>query len=341
MAIYPGGRYRPVVGESKDPPIIPVGVILHVAASNADSLFGFFNGPSGGIESHFQIPLTSRAPVEQYRDTNREADANYKGNSWIGSDGKRYGFLSVETAGLGDGEWTAHQLSEILKLIRWAAREHGFPLRKAPGYRSPGLGYHVMFGSGEGTNSWSNARGKVCPGAKRIRQFENIILPALTQITPPPPPTKDDLDMPFKQQPGPVGHIVSEHSGLMLDLPFAGTNGARVFIYPGDGHDDQRWQIKSHGDGTVSLVTKHGTLALDVPSNRAVNDADLIVWNYHGGPEQRFRMVETAPGVFNLLHAASGKAVAVRHAGKHPGASVILYDLEPNPWFRWRLIPTV
>lgn len=194
MAIYPGSKYRPVVGLDRDPPIRPIGVILHVAASNADSLYNWFNGPSGGVESHFQIPLHDRAPIEQYRDTTREADANYKGNSWLTASG-RLGFISVESAGLADGEWNDSQMRRILALLRWASLTHGFPLTKCRTYRSPGLGYHVMFGTGAGTNSWSNAAGKVCPGRRRITQFENVILPLVQRpITPAPqPPPEDDM----------------------------------------------------------------------------------------------------------------------------------------------------
>lgn len=190
MAIYPAAKYRPVVGESKDPPIIPIGAILHVDAVNARSLYNYFNGPSGGIESHFHIPALASDPIEQYRDTGREADANYRGNSWIGADGRRYGFISIETQGYADGIWNDVQLPRIFQLLQWLSTTHTFPLRRAPAYRSPGIGYHVMFGSGEGTNSWSNARGKVCPGPRRIAQFNDIILPQLARLA-----QKDPLAM--------------------------------------------------------------------------------------------------------------------------------------------------
>lgn len=278
MAIYPGAKYRPVVGLEKDPPIIPVGVILHVAASNADSLYGYFNGPSGGIESHFQIPLTNKAPVEQYRDTGREADANYKGNSWIGADGRRYGFLSVETAGLGDGEWNAHQLTEIIALIRWASKTHGFPLRKAPGYRSPGLGYHIMFGSGEGTNSWSNARGKVCPGPKRIRQFEEIILPTLARPTAPTPPPAPEEDMT-----GPA--IVSWGPGRE-DAFYKGADGA-LWQYWLDGTDTGHQKIGG-------AITSSPSVYAPAPNRLVVvaRGADDAIWRFEwNGIEWAWRSI--------------------------------------------------
>jgi hypothetical protein len=180
MALYPRATYRPVQGLSMDPSIFPVGVILHVTESEATSQYGWFNGPSGGIESHLHIPKTDAYPIEQYRDTEREADANYRGNRWYCSEHGRYeGFLSVETQGRGDGIWTDYQLEQIEAFIRWAAGLYGFPLTVAPSYRSPGLGYHVMFGADPALDCWSNARGKTCPGPLRIAQFRSVLLPRL------------------------------------------------------------------------------------------------------------------------------------------------------------------
>src|SRR6266498_2416266 len=142
--IYPDAVYRPVVGIANDPAIIPIGVILHVTASYG-SPYNYFNGLSDGVESHLYVPRSSDHNTEQYRLLNHEADANYKGNSWIGSDGRRYGFLSVETEGLADGKWTDHQLAEIKAFLLWASRKYGFPLRVCPSYRSAGIGWHVMW----------------------------------------------------------------------------------------------------------------------------------------------------------------------------------------------------
>lgn len=192
MARYPHAKYREVRGLSKDPAIIPVGVILHVSATMAPSLFGYFDGPSGGIESHLHVPLSEHDFTEQYRDTTREADANYRGNSWV-KDGKRYGYLSVEAQGLASGTWSDHQVAEIVAFSRWAHAVHPtVPLKRATGVYSGGIGYHVQFGTGPGT--WSNAVGKVCPGKARIEQYHDLILPAIvgkiSVPAPRTPPTK-------------------------------------------------------------------------------------------------------------------------------------------------------
>lgn len=181
MALYPGARHRLIPAGSSDPPIIPIGVILHVDAGNSGSLYTYFNGPSGGIESHFFI--RKDGGVEQYRDTSREADANYKANSFL-RDGKRYGFISVETQGYEAGEWTDAQIREIKELLLWVHKTHGMPLRRCPAWDQAGVGYHVMFGA---PGPWTPVS-KSCPGPDRVRQFNNVLVPWMVE-----PTQEDDL----------------------------------------------------------------------------------------------------------------------------------------------------
>jgi len=145
MAWYPGATKKEIRPGVNDPAITPIGIILHTDAGNSASLYNYFNGPSGGIESHFHIP--KKNPVEQYRDTGYEADANLKANSFI-KNGKRYGFLSVETQGLATDPWNDYQLTEIKKLILWAHHVHpAILLRVCPAWDAPGIGYHTLFGA--------------------------------------------------------------------------------------------------------------------------------------------------------------------------------------------------
>lgn len=170
MALCPFARHRLIPPGSNDPRIIPVGAVLHVDAGNASSLYDYFSGPSGGIESHFHVQLDG--DIEQYRDTAYEADANYRGNSWV-SGGRRYGLISIETQGYEYGEWTTAQLASIKRLLRWLADTHDFPLQKAPGWQGPGVGYHVMFGA---PGPWT-PEAKSCPGDRRIEQFHDELVP--------------------------------------------------------------------------------------------------------------------------------------------------------------------
>lgn len=189
---YPGAVKKEIRPGSSDPPIIPIGVILHTDASNSASLYNYFNGPSGGIESHFHIP--KKNPVEQYRSTGYEADANLKANSFY-DDGVRYGFISVETQGLAGDPWTDYQLAEIKKLILWARSVHSkIQLRVCLGPFAAGIGYHTLFGS---PSPWTPVA-KSCPGPVRIKQFNDVLVPWLKTAAAPKPPvtiTEDMIDM--------------------------------------------------------------------------------------------------------------------------------------------------
>lgn len=170
MALIPFAEKKLIHPGSSDPPIIPIGVILHVDAGNAYDLYDFFKNRSGGIESHGHIAKDGK--LFQYRDTGYEADANYKANSFV-KGGKRYGYLSFETQGFGPGEWTTAQLETIKDVLLWAKEVHSIPMRVCQNSQDPGVGYHTLFGS---PSAWTPVA-KSCPGPDRIKQFNNIIVP--------------------------------------------------------------------------------------------------------------------------------------------------------------------
>jgi hypothetical protein len=170
LALYSKAKQELIKPGPNDPRLdVVVGSIGHVAVSEGSDLYNWFNGPSGGVESHFYIQRDG--DVIQYRDTRYEADAQGLGNSWlVGS--QRYGFVSYETQGMGEGEWTPEQLASIKALITWVNETHGSPWQKTPAYRGRGHGYHSLF------PEW-NPNGHTCPGPDRIVQFNNIIVPWL------------------------------------------------------------------------------------------------------------------------------------------------------------------
>lgn len=164
MALCPFAVKKLITPGSNDPRITPTQVILHVAVSEGASLHEYFRDRSGGIESHFYVRRDGT--VEQYRDTDYEADANYTANCRA---------ISIETQGMGDGEWTPAQLKSLKRLIAWAKAAHGVPLRPCPSHDEPGVGYHVMFGA---PGPWTPVA-KSCPGPDRVRQFNEVLVPWL------------------------------------------------------------------------------------------------------------------------------------------------------------------
>lgn len=162
MSLYGPAVKKLIPPGPTDPRITPRVVILHVDAGNADSLYGWFNGPSGGIESHFFVK--KNGVVEQYRSTDVQADANTDANDFA---------ISIETQGYAAGEWTPEQVASIKALILWCHKTHRIPLAKVKTWNGSGVGYHTQF-----PGSWDK-RGASCPGPDRIKQFNNVLVPWL------------------------------------------------------------------------------------------------------------------------------------------------------------------
>lgn len=180
MSRYPGARWRPIPETNTQPAIRATQVILHVTDSESRSLYDWWTSPGNSLESHFHVARDGYS--EQYVDTGRSADANYRANRR--PDGT--GAISIETQGAdAGGPWTPDQLAELVRIIRWAHTTHGVPLRLCPGPDSPGIGWHVMWGA---PGPWTPTA-KICPGPTRIGQVRSTILPRLLR-----PDEEDELN---------------------------------------------------------------------------------------------------------------------------------------------------
>ncbi|PZF84150.1 peptidoglycan recognition protein family protein [Jiangella anatolica] len=170
MAWYPGA-IRKEITKFRTPLLIRRGVCLHVAVSEGSSLYSFFSGAA--VCSHFYV--RKDGTVEQYVDTKYQAPANLYGNKSL---------ISVETQGgvrNADSEpWTAAQVESLAKICAWANQTHGIPLVQMPDSKptTKGVGYHRLGVDPyrvDGGEKWSNAYGKVCPGAAKIKQVPAVI----------------------------------------------------------------------------------------------------------------------------------------------------------------------
>ena len=160
-------------------------VNLHVAVSNGDSLYGYFNG-SGKPSSHFYV--RDSGVVEQYVNTAYAAEADLDGNDAT---------ISIETEGgvtnAQSEKWTASQVQALAELFAWAHETHGIKMRLATssklGSASKGLSWHRLGIDGNfpktgilrgrlqrgGGMHYSKSRGKVCPGDAKIKQIPGIL----------------------------------------------------------------------------------------------------------------------------------------------------------------------
>lgn len=172
---YPAAVNMNIPPGSNDPAIKPRIAILHVDAGNASSLHDYFDGPSGGVESHFFV--RADGVVEQYRSIYFQADANLDANDFA---------VSIETQGYGEGQWNTKQLDAIKALLLWLHKEAGIPLEVCKAWDGSGVGYHVMFGA---PGHWTPVA-KSCPGPDRVKQFDEVLTPWLASVRNPAPNPK-------------------------------------------------------------------------------------------------------------------------------------------------------
>ena len=159
-------------------------VILHSAASNGSSLKGWFDNPRASASSHFYV--RKDGVVEQYVDTAYISWANMAANSRS---------VTIETAGCAPGAanepWTTAQFNALVGLVKWICETHGIPKTQMDNSKASekGIGWHRLGCDGNFPRTgilrgrtqrgvgekWSAARGKVCPGDRRIKQIPSLI----------------------------------------------------------------------------------------------------------------------------------------------------------------------
>jgi hypothetical protein len=130
--------------------------------SDQGSLYGWFSRPGNNICSHFQIKKTG--VVEQYLPLDRQAYAQYAGNSFA---------WSAECED--DGDNTTPLTPEQIAAFTDIATELGVPWQKAT-VTGPGIGWHSLF------TEW-NRSGHDCPGSVRQAQFQRIIDQGMNEMT--------------------------------------------------------------------------------------------------------------------------------------------------------------
>lgn len=181
MARWSEATWRPVKNHGgARPKGQPSIVVMHHAVMNG-SLYNVFNG-SRQASTDFWIAKDGRC--EQYVDTAMTSWGN--GSSTANQRG-----ISVETEGCGPAPhaepMTEPMINTFARLVAWANRTHGIPLRTTESYDQPGFGYHRMRG-GPAT---------ACPCDVRKNMRSEILRRAQGQApaTPQPQPEPEDEEM--------------------------------------------------------------------------------------------------------------------------------------------------
>ncbi|GAA3202938.1 peptidoglycan-binding domain-containing protein [Actinocorallia longicatena] len=165
---------RPLSTKQTEEKIVPRVFIIHTMAGYLAGTEAMFRKQGySGTESHFGIGgswdgKARDGAIWQWQDLAHSADAQYAGNRIA---------TSVETS---DGAksnvpWTARQVDAIIKLGVWWCRTTGNPARIVTDTDEKGFGWHSQF------KAWNKAS-HTCPGAVRLKQYRNEIVPEIAHI---------------------------------------------------------------------------------------------------------------------------------------------------------------
>lgn len=179
----PFAVWKPLPENNTADRIDPRIVILHTAVANVTTLYGYFSRLDETLESTFFI--NNFGIIEQYMDTERQADANRYANDFA---------ISVENqdnAANPIAPMTPAQLDANIRLFRWCSDVHPkIKRQRCDRWDGSGYGYHTMWGA---PSMWTPVS-KSCPSPARIKQFEEIMIPSL--VAPAPAVTgKKDISM--------------------------------------------------------------------------------------------------------------------------------------------------
>ena len=180
MAWYPKAKRRELPKSKTARFIAPRSIVLHTGVTNSSSLYSFFDGRSGGVESHFYVGEDGTV-VEQYVDTARRADCQLDGNdyaisieTWDGAgkvwDGKRVADIPP---------WSPRQMDALVELVAWLCRSYHIPAVACPAWDGRGIGYHAQFTGGP--KRWNEHH--ACPGPARIKQMPDLIARTKAALT--------------------------------------------------------------------------------------------------------------------------------------------------------------
>lgn len=232
MARMPGAIWRPLTTDKSRWRLVPLRVNLHVAVSEAASLFGYFNGARSRPDSHFYVRRDGT--IEQYVDTALVAYADLEGNGSTISVETQGGVTATQTQ-----PWTTAQLESLARIYAWAIKTHNIARRIAddsrPGKSSHGLSWHrlgcdgnfpgrPLHGRVAGGRKYSRAFGKVCPGDAKIRQIPTIYSRAVALLDgAAPTPERTWFDMATESQ---LRKIIREE---VPSLPWSYVHGSEDY----------------------------------------------------------------------------------------------------------------
>ena len=140
--------------------------------------------------------------------------------------------------------------------------------------------------------------------------------------------------------------IVSKQSELYLDVENAmAKDGSNIQVYTGNENLSQKFKIeeikpmtgeKTLENGTYRIATSlNNNIGAEVKNSSHANQANVQVWTYDGGNQQKFQLEYDGKGYYVIRNVNSKKVLDVQNAGMLSGTNVWQYDYNGTDSQKW------
>ena len=140
--------------------------------------------------------------------------------------------------------------------------------------------------------------------------------------------------------------IFSKLTGYCLDIQNGDlNNGANIQVYNDNGSGAQKFlftQIypmqgtKSIEEGIYKISCKSNeNMTLEVENSSQNNEANIQIWNYVGGDQQKFKIKYEGSGYYTIQNLQSGKYLDVKDGSLQSGTLVWQYEYNGSDSQKW------
>jgi hypothetical protein len=137
---------------------------------------------------------------------------------------------------------------------------------------------------------------------------------------------------------GAVYRLENQASGKVLDVEGWSTgDGGNVHQWSWTGGTNQRWVLRSNGDGTYRLENDHSGKVLDVEGWSTEDGGNIHQWSWTGGANQRWVLRSNGDGTHRLENDHSGKVLDVEGWSTDDGGNVHQWSWTGGANQRWVL----
>lgn len=137
---------------------------------------------------------------------------------------------------------------------------------------------------------------------------------------------------------GGIYKIVAKHSNKVMDVKDGNiANGSLVVQNTFTGAESQYFTITDRTAGVYSITPmKNNTKGVEVLGATINNTDNTGLWDYWGGDNQLWALLDVGDGYFKIINDKSGKAMDVAGLSLNDGVNVFQYDYLGGDNQKWR-----